>query len=150
MIPSVWRAFFKIRHFKKIYFFQHGSILNIPQNKQKAAEGMPGMTVTHVGRAAEVSTVLYIAAKQHIHLWHEDSFQENKCTKCWLNFSISLHSQTGQEISSVTVSVMVHLWMDFSVFQGVAPLPWFLSNYKSSQCMQLLLKCVQNVLLTKW
>lgn len=43
---------------------------------------MPGVTVTYAGREAEVSTVLRIAAKQHIQLWHGESFQENKCTKC--------------------------------------------------------------------
>lgn len=39
------------------------------------------MTVTHAGGEAELSTVLRIAAKQYVHLWHKDSFQENKCTK---------------------------------------------------------------------
>lgn len=63
---------------------------------------MPGVTVTYAGREAEVSTVLRVAAKQHIQLWHGESFQENKCTKCWLNFPISLHTQTGQEAASVT------------------------------------------------
>lgn len=42
---------------------------------------MPGMTVTYAGGEAELSTVPCIVEKQHIHLWHEDSFQENKCTK---------------------------------------------------------------------
>lgn len=71
----VWRAFLKYDFLKNfLFFFQHKSILNIPQNKQKAAEGMSGMTVTHAGGEAEVNTVLRIAAKQHVHLCHEDSF----------------------------------------------------------------------------
>lgn len=56
----------------------------------------------------------------------------------YMNFPISLHSQTGQKTASVTLSMVVHLWMDFSVFQGVAPLSQSLSNHNSSQCMQLL------------
>lgn len=35
---------------------------------------MSGMTVTHAGGETEVNAVLHIAAKQHVHLCHEDSF----------------------------------------------------------------------------
>lgn len=95
------------------------------------------MTVTHAGGEAEVNTASdYILQQSSVFVC--DTKKNFKKKGGRVNFFISLHSRTGQATASVTLSMMIHLWMDFSVIQGVAPPSQSLSNHKSSLCMLLL------------
>lgn len=113
---------------------------------------MSGMSVTHAGGEAEVNTTSGIAycSKATRSFVTGGLILRKKC-RSWMNFPIFLHSRTGHKTASVTLSMMVHLWMDFSVFQGVAPLSQSFSNHKSSRCMQLLRsESKMCCCLTKW
>lgn len=84
---------------------------------------MPGMTITHGwwGSGGKHYQWYYILQQSGVLVCDMKINFKNKWSTC-MDFPISPHSRTAQKIACVTLSMLVHLWTDFSLFQGVAPL----------------------------